>query len=255
VAASVWPVTVFLVGGGVDSLTSPHPIDPFVAEVAERGAERGRRPSLVVAIVDVCGSGARFLPEYAEVFSRAGEVVPMFLRPGAPVESRPLASADGIVVCGGPAPTYLEALAPLASSIRALVAAGTPYLGFSAGAMVAGREALVGGHRYVGRGVCPEEWSEGLDEITTRPGLGLVDAVVDVHTAQAGTLGRVVALVEAGKSDLAVGIDEDTCLAVPAEGSVRGESELLGSGNVWVVRARVEGAVEITRRTNRTEHR
>ena len=43
-----------------------------------------------------------------------------------------------------------------------------------------------------GTEVCPEDCSEGLEEVEIRDGLGLVPFAVDVHAAQAGTLGRAV---------------------------------------------------------------
>ena len=61
-------------------------------------------------------------------------------------------------------------------------------MGFSAGAMVAPARAIVGGYRIRGTEVCPVEWSEGLEEVEIRDGLGLVPFAVDVHAAQAGTL-------------------------------------------------------------------
>ena len=73
-----------------------------------------------------------------------------------------------------------------------------PYLGFSAGAAIAAERALVGGWRIGGVAVSPEEASEGLDELTVAPGIGLVDVAIDVHVAQWGTLSRLVAAVEAG---------------------------------------------------------
>ena len=71
---------------------------------------------------------------------------------------------------------------------------------------------------------------------------------VDVHTAQAGTLGRTVALVESGAADTAVGVDEGTCLALPGGAADPADGVVTGSGAVWVVR-RAGDAVQLTRRT------
>lgn len=51
--------------------------------------------------------------------------------------------------------------------------------------MIAPAMAIVGGYMYAERQVCPEEWSEGLDGVTVRPGLGLTTMGIDVHAAQA----------------------------------------------------------------------
>jgi cyanophycinase len=114
--------------------------------------------------------------------------------------------------------------------------------------MAAAGRALAGGYRSEGRQVCPRAWSEGLTPLTTAPGLGLVGFAVDVHTAQAGTLGRTVALGETGGAEVAVGIDDGTCLAVAAGTADPAAGLVTGSGHVRTVR-RGSGAqaVEITR--------
>jgi len=116
--------------------------------------------------------------------------------------------------------------------------------------MIAADTALIGGYRQAAHEVCPEDWSEELDPITVRPGLGLVGFAVDVHTAQAGTLGRTVALVSTGKVATAVGIDEDTCLAVPGPHSLPADCAASGGGGVWIVSAAASpGDVTVRRRT------
>jgi cyanophycinase len=243
-------VTVHLVGGGADT-TTPGLLAPFLAEVVAAAGRAGHRPRIAVVVVDRWGSGRRSLPGYVHALDagRDVDVAPVFLRRGRGLLPETLAGVDGIVVGGGPTPEYLEGLSGSAGSIAAAVRAGTPYLGFSAGAMIAPRSALVGGHLQDGRGVCPEEWSEELDELTVAPGLGLVGFPVDVHTAQAGTLGRTVALVGSGAAPVAVGIDEDTCLAVAAQATDPADGVVTGAGGVWMVRPGPDGATAVTRRT------
>ncbi len=65
------------------------------------------------------------------------------------------------LVGGGPAPGYHAGLIGCAPAIRAATDAGVPYVGFSAGAMIAGKQALLGGYRLAGREVCPREWVDG----------------------------------------------------------------------------------------------
>ena len=123
---------------------------------------------------------------------------------------------DAIVVGGGPTPGYLDGLRPSAAAIRrGGRRRALPYLGFSAGAMVAPERAIVGGYRIRGTEVCPEDASEGLEELEIRDGLGLVPFAVDVHAAQAGTLGRAVGAVAQGLVDRAVAVDENTALVLP----------------------------------------
>jgi cyanophycinase len=84
--------------------------------------------------------------------------------------------------------------------------------------------------------VAPEDAAEELDELAVRPGLGLVDFAVDVHAAQWGTVGRMIAAVEAGLVECGVAIDEHTVLI--------GQS-VHGAGRVWRVEPHIRG-VEVT---------
>ena len=137
---------------------------------------------------------------------------------------------DALVIGGGMTPAYLAAVEPIMEEIRLLVADGLPYLGFSAGAMIAADRAVIGGWRIDGVQVCPEETGEDLDEVTIVEGLGLVDLAIDVHAAQWGTLGRLVAATEAGLVGGGVAIDEFTALVVADDGL-----RVVGTGSVWRV--------------------
>lgn len=152
---------------------------------------------------------------------------------GKPADPGAFAKVDAVVVGGGLTPAYWEALHPAAATIRRLVADGAPYLGFSAGAMVAPRRALVGGYKVNGVEVCGEECSEGLDSVDIREGLGLAGFSVDVHAAQAGTLSRAVSAVAAGLVERTVAIDEQTAVVLAALGD--GDYDVIGSGHCWDV--------------------
>lgn len=226
-------MSIHLVGGGWSGAADA--LAPFVAEAAVRAAGGGRMVPRIGVLL--WGSGAGDLEEHArypDVLARAGASDAVLARvgPGEVVASAVLSDIDGLLVGGGPAPDYHRALEPLYDEIRLLVADGLPYAGFSAGAMIAAERAIVGGWRIDGIPVCPEDASEGLDEVAVVEGLGLVDLAVDVHAAQWGTLSRLVAAVEAGLVPGGVAIDEGTALVV-------GESlRVVGEGNVWQV---VEG--------------
>ncbi|VXB09699.1 Cyanophycinase [Microbacterium sp. 8M] len=143
---------------------------------------------------------------------------------------------DAVVIGGGLTPAYHTALERCYDRIRTAVQGGTPYLGFSAGAMIAAERAILGGWRIGGVAIAPEETAEDLDEITVVPGIGLVDVSVDVHVAQWGTLSRLIAATEAGAVDGGVGIDESTVLIADAEGL-----RIAGAGSVWRVFAGSDG--------------
>lgn len=230
-------MSIFLVGGGPDTTTSPVIVDQFMAEVVHRTAAAGSRrpPRIAVVLVDREGSAAYFLPAYLDLLHRRTpcEVVTVLLRHQEHVDPRAFDGVDAIVVGGGPTPVYAEGLRKAAAAIRRVVQAGAPYLGFSAGAMIAPERAIVGGHLIRGIEVCPEESSEGLGEVELRDGLGLVSFAVDVHAAQAGTLGRAVAAVAHGMVKKAVAVDENSALVLPHASPE--EQRVTGAGNCWLV--------------------
>ncbi|MBL1081282.1 hypothetical protein JK359_04705 [Streptomyces actinomycinicus] len=215
----------FLIGGG---WSRAEVYEPFLSAV--RGERR-----VGCLIVDE-GDGAAQFERYAGALRSvdpSSVPVPLLV----PLDGRfapetALDGIDGLLVCGGLTPAYQEALAGCRETLPALLAArGVPYAGFSAGAAVAARRAVVGGWLVDGVPVCPEETGEDLDEVAVRDGLGLVPFAVDVHAAQWGTLARLVAAVGRGEVPYGVAVDEDTLLTV-ADGRAR----VAGAGRVHLVR-------------------
>lgn len=229
---------VHLVGGGFGRAA----FAPFAAEVVARSAADGRqRPSVVVVTVREDASA-----------KHAGDLVDALTGDGAiPVDAKIVAvgegdlvdagvfvGVDGIIIGGGLTPAYHAALEGGYDIIRAAVQDGAPYLGFSAGAMIAAEHAILGGWRIGDVAVAPEETAEDLDEISVVAGIGLVDVSVDVHVAQWGTLTRLIAATESGALDGGVGIDENTVLIADAEGL-----RIAGAGSVWRVFAGPDGVI------------
>ncbi|HEY8589419.1 MAG TPA: Type 1 glutamine amidotransferase-like domain-containing protein [Naasia sp.] len=226
-------MSISLVGGGWPESGDGAPFRVFLEEAAQLARERDVvGPPRIAVIVVRDGDG----PEHAaKLVAEAGRAGPIDARvvslpEGGTAEADALGDADGILIGGGLTPAYLDSLAPLFDGIRAQVAAGVPYLGFSAGAMIAPERALVGGWRIGGVPVSPEEAGEELDEVTIVNGIGLLDVTIEVHTAQWGTLSRLVAATAAGLTDGGIAIDESTALVVGPTG-VR----VAGAGNVWRV--------------------
>lgn len=201
----------------------------FVEEAAARASAT---PQVVVVLwAPSADEGARWHDDYREDLERLGADARIVqLTEGVSLAPADLDGAHGIFVGGGLTPGYHRAIMPAAEAIRAAVADGVPYAGFSAGAMIAGDVALLGGWRIGGIPVAPEDASEGLDEVTLEQGLGLVDVVVDVHAAQHGTVSRAIAIVDAQLASRVVAVDERTSLVVGTDALVAA-----GIGNVYVV--------------------
>jgi cyanophycinase len=205
-------MTIHLVGGGWRESAASDVYGMFADEVAIHG---GR----LVYVLQSGTNGQRFV----DLFSRIGIEQSRRVTIARDRELCPsdLRYADGLFVCGGVNPLYRAAMEPAAQTIRDMVAAGMPYAGFSAGAVVAAEVALVGGwqRRTGGRDVpvCPERRNEGLEVVEIGRGLGLVPFAVDVHGTQWGTLTRALHALDAGLIDGCVLVDEDTVLRVAGD--------------------------------------
>ncbi|MFI9242608.1 hypothetical protein ACIGXF_08450 [Streptomyces sp. NPDC053086] len=224
----------FLIGGGWDRAEV---YEPFLREV--RGERR------VGCLILDEGDGAAQFERYSAALRKAGPSctpVPLLVPLGgrfAPETA--LDGIDGLLVCGGLTPAYQEALAGCLERLpRLLAEREVPYAGFSAGAAVAARRAVVGGWLVDGVPVCPEESGEDLSEVEVRAGLGLVPFAVDVHAAQWGTLARLVAAVGRGDVPYGVAVDENTLLVVGD-----GEARVAGAGRAHVVRPQPPGTVTV----------
>lgn len=226
-------MSIFLAGAGPDPLAFQEVFDRFALDVREHAGRR--TPRIAVAVHQRGGNLQELVAACAEPLQARieCEIAAVPLPDGKPADPGAFAKVDAVVVGGGLTPVYWEALHPAAATIRRLAADGAPYLGFSAGAMVAPRRALVGGYKVNGVEVCGEECSEGLDSVDIREGLGLAGFSVDVHAAQAGTLSRAVGAVAAGLVERAVAIDEQTAVVLAALGD--GDYDVIGSGHCWDV--------------------
>ncbi|MFF5538415.1 Type 1 glutamine amidotransferase-like domain-containing protein [Streptomyces cinerochromogenes] len=225
---------VFLIGGGWDR-----------AEVYEPFLRQARGERRVGCLVLDEGDGAAQFERYAVALGKADPAcvpVPLLVPLGGRFEPEAaLDGIDGLLVCGGLTPAYQEALSGCLEQLpELLVARGLPYAGFSAGAAVAARRAVVGGWLVDGVPVCPEETGEDLAEVEVRAGLGLVPFAVDVHAAQWGTLPRLVAAVARGEVPYGVAVDENTLLAVGDDGA-----RVSGAGRVHVVRPAPDGGAVV----------
>ncbi|MFT2817984.1 Type 1 glutamine amidotransferase-like domain-containing protein [Leifsonia sp. A12D58] len=239
-------MSVHLVGGGWTPEHDESVFGPFLEEATEHAVAAGRNFGPRIAIIVVRdGDGDEHAGRLAAAVGAGGlggvfEPVVTTLALTDLATSDAVAGVDGILIGGGLTPAYLAALSPIAAQIRQLVADGMPYLGFSAGAMIAAERALVGGWRIGGVEVSPEDGSEGLDEVTIEQGIGLIDVSIEVHAAQWGNLSRLIAVTEAGVIDGGLAIDESTALIV-GNNAIR----VTGAGSVWRV-TQADGGVLVS---------
>jgi cyanophycinase len=226
-------MTVFLIGGGWDpAATRAH----YGAVLAACAAER---PRIACVVLDE-GDGTAQVQRFADALAAAGPCtpVPLLVPEGGALDPGDLGDADALLVCGGLTPAYAAALAPAAAGVRAwLDERARPYAGFSAGAAVAARQAIVGGWRDGGVPVCPEDAGEDLEEVSVVDGLGLVPFRIDVHCAQWGTLPRLLTVLAGRPGAVGVGLDEGTMLTVSG-----GVATVTGAGRAWLATAAPAGA-------------
>lgn len=227
-------MSIHLIGGGATASADAPLHAPFVAEASRRAEAAGRdRPR--IAVISLHPEAEEKAAALGSLLAQAGGGAEIDLHVTAGPAGEPVARAavddvDGIAVGGGNVETVRAGLEPVFDEIRRQVAAGVPYLGVSAGAMIAGELSLGSGTRIGGVVVSPEDAGEPGAELELEPGIGLVDVTIEVHVAQRGVLSRVIAGAEAGLISGALGIDERTALIV-GEGGLRVE----GSGSVWRV--------------------
>ena len=217
---------VHLIGGGWDDALAPTLYGPFVEAAARRA---GGTPRILLVVMGTDPESLEYHEKYVHTLGLVGghDLVVERVSEGTPLEPAVLDGIDGLFVGGGPTPEYHASLAGSYHRIRALVSAGVPYAGFSAGAAIAGSHAVVGGWLLDGRPVCPEDSNEELDDVAVVGGIGLVPGAVDVHAAQWGNVSRLVAVVAAGLAPSGVAIDEGTLL--------RSDGAVAGAGRVWHV--------------------
>ena len=236
-------MSVHLVGGGFSPDYSGEVYQEFLDEATARALTGGRATARIgILLVREEGADPRG-PSWTAQLARVGvsETVVTEIVEGELFASPSLNDIDGLLIGGGHTPSYMAAVTPIIDEIRLLVADDLPYLGFSAGAMIAADAAIIGGWRIGDVAVCPEDAAEDLDEVTVVEGLGLVDVAIDVHAAQWGTLARLIAATEAGLVDGGIAIDEFTALTVDDQ-----QIRVVGAGSIWQVSQTDEGVLVST---------
>ncbi|HEY5788775.1 MAG TPA: Type 1 glutamine amidotransferase-like domain-containing protein [Microlunatus sp.] len=268
-------MSVHLVGGGRDLAVAASVYGGFLAQAGRRALSSGRTvPRIGVVLVADRDDLADGVDWFRQALARCGPADGVCVDPVAAevvsvtaelegdlsLEDRSVPTAlwwaglDGLLVGGGLTPAYHRALLPHAVGIRDAVAGGLPYAGFSAGAMIAPQQALLGGWRLGLTAVTHEDNAEDLDQVTVVEGLGLISTSVEVHTTQWGTLSRLIATVAAGMVSSGIAVDENTVVILdPAtdggstNSGAAGPVDVVGTGQAWLLTAD-DGAVRVDRR-------
>ncbi|MDN5996070.1 peptidase S51 [Acidipropionibacterium jensenii] len=247
-------MSFFLVGGGSES---PEGADGTgLDEVYDAFIEEARSTGRSTLAVVVCGS-----PESAEVYSSPLAQIVTTRWPQAQIRTirltdepplTPLEGLDelaGIIVGGGRVADYLAGLGPSADQLSRLVRGGSPWLGFSAGAMATAVTAIEGGWHLQGRQIYPEAASEGFDELALAQGLGLVSITCLAHNDTCGGDGLLISAIDSGLLSSAVAVDEGTCLVIHHSS---GRTQVMGSG---VVRWFTKDPQGVIVRSERSPHK
>lgn len=215
------PASVFLLGGGWNDAQFPLTYGRFAAAALQQGPCR-----IACVLVDHPDRDTIFGWSQT-AFSAVGidDLYPMFVSADRPLRRADVEGATGIFVGGGLTPAYHDAIVPTAADwLPDVVAGGVPYAGYSAGAMIAPSQGIIGGWMLPREGhnlvICSKDVSEDEDHLDIRRGLGLVPFAVDVHASQYGTPTRLLHAIKAGLVSEGWAIDEETMIEVGPNGIV-----------------------------------
>jgi cyanophycinase len=225
---------VFLIGGGWREYGTA-----LYRRFLDAAVRDGSRSVAVIA-ANGGDNAAENIVRFREGLVAAGcppaELVELIVSAESPLTREMLeaANATGILVCGGLTPDYHDSLCVDLGWLGYISDNDIPYCGFSAGASIAAREAVIGGWlRNIDSQnieIADENAAEDVDLLLVKPGLGLVPFSVEVHATQWGTLTRLLHAVDAGLTDEGYAIDEDTMLEYRD-----GEISVHGAGSVYHV--------------------
>ena len=145
-------MSVHLVGGGWQGEPDGVAYALFVREATARAAAAGRDLPRVAVVAVRDGDAADHADRLIAASAPAGRIDAVVTAVGErdAVPAAAFDDVDGILIGGGLTPAYRDRLEPHFDVIRALVLAGVPYLGFSAGSAIASAGALLGGWRIGG---------------------------------------------------------------------------------------------------------
>jgi len=148
-------------------------------------------------------------------------------------------AATGIFIGGGDTRRYhdLYVRSEVGAVIRERCAAGVPYGGLSAGALLAPEVAMLCGNTLSTPANCCRLRvgdTEEPVELALGAGLGLLrGCLLEAHFAERGGFPRLVVGMDAGGVALGLGIDEAACLEVSGQ-----DVAVRGQGRAYLIRRR-----------------
>jgi cyanophycinase len=213
-----------LIGGAEDKLREKSILSRFVREA-------GGPQAYLVVISTASSLGDRVTRTYSELFEGLGAAHVEGLHPTdreqaqAPEAREAIARASGVFLAGGNQSRLVQVVAgtKIDHALHNAHDRGAVLAGTSAGASAMASHMVA----YGRGGATPKSRMVQLSA-----GLGILQGmVVDQHFEERGRTGRLLALVAQSPSLLGLGIDEDTCATVHANGVL----EVLGRGAVTIV--------------------
>jgi cyanophycinase len=240
----VFPIS--LIGGGWESDGFRHTYGPFVKEAMLSGR---CRIALILAAENEADK-PEMATKYCNVFEALGvaseDLSIIWVSAATPLRHEVLAScrATGVFVGGGRTPVYHSALCTDRAWLDYLREARIPYAGFSAGAAIAARHAIVGGWKVQRNdreiSILDADLSEELDLLEVRQGLGFVPFSVDVHASEWGTLARLMQAIDLELNSDGWAIDENTLVHVQGN-----QIQVQGLGHAYRVQRQAASIVTV----------
>ena len=237
---------IYLIGGG-GKQPKVWP-DTFGRFVHGAGAEQARLA--LVAVGATPADAAGLLAFHRNIFLQLGltadQIFDLPLVEGQQLDQAALAALEpsGVCVCADSTRLCQQAMCTNLGWVGWLQEKNLPFCGVSSGAVVAGKQAVVGGWQVTLDGdahpFLAQAASGGLDELEVRPGLGLVPFALECHAGQQGTLIRLIHAVAMEMVGESWAIDEDTLLEIGSRGIYTN-----GLGHTYRLQIHHMGRVEV----------
>ena len=237
---------LFLFGGGWREAAYVRTYWEFVSAATR---DETRRFAVVVADeegLDKEEAESNYRGPFEQFGVPRGDVHLLFVSRDEPLTAQRLAAIGptGVYVAGGSTPAYHAALCADPGWLAYMNEHKLPYAGFSAGAAVLPKHAILGGWKqempHCDVPIAHQNCSEGLEFLEVRRGLGLVPFAVEAHASQWGTLARLIHAVDHQLVQSGWAIDEDTMLRLDDE-----VLSVHGLGQAYRVRRLERGSVKV----------